>query len=233
MKKQKQEYQLRSDSLIIGNWKFTSNGFIYVEGEKDMKYEELIKEIKRKITDNKNSINDTTSYKPYEIRFILHDNNILLEKIEDILKNADKEYERGCEDAWELARKVVDFPSCGGYWDRELNNIFGVGYSYREVLRECSAKEALAKIEAYEQKKIEEAEKQKIKLGDVVVNEAWNIPFMVTELDLNDGWIRGYDGDGQPHKFIWPNNCIHKVGKASNLFRLGKALSDGKDTESV
>lgn len=128
-----------------------------------MKHEEILKEIEKQLMNNRTR--RAYSYNSLE-RDNLRENNNLLGKIKTILKSADNDYERGCEDAWELARKIVDFVSCGGYSDQELDDIFGAGMGYREILRKYSYKEALAKVEAYEQEKKEEAEKPVV--GDVV-----------------------------------------------------------------
>lgn len=72
-------------------------------------------------------------------------------------------YNKGLEDAWELARKICG--ATNGQFDnydtKELGAIFGkCGGSY--IINENTYQEALAKIEAYEK------EQAKIKVGDVV-----------------------------------------------------------------
>ena len=69
---------------------------------------------------------------------------------------SDKTYTQGLADAWELAKKIYSMETDA------IKEIFGVTGSLWSVLRELTAEEALAKIEAYEK------EKSEIKVGDVV-----------------------------------------------------------------
>lgn len=62
------------------------------------------------------------------------------------------------KEAWEIAKKILLYPSQGGYNSGELEEIFG----RTEHLWELTPQEAKAKIEAWE------AEKE-IKVGDVVI----------------------------------------------------------------
>lgn len=75
-------------------------------------------------------------------------------------------YNKGLEDAWELAKKVAldktDYTD--GYTSTELKTIFNK-ISLQGVFREYSVQEALAKLEAYEKEQAE------IKVGDVVCIE--------------------------------------------------------------
>ena len=80
---------------------------------------------------------------------------------DDVLHPADDAYNKGLEDAWELAKKIVLFGGDGGYSSQELKRIFDFG-SYEAVLKAFTPQEALAKVKAYEEKHDE------IKVGDVV-----------------------------------------------------------------
>lgn len=83
-----------------------------------------------------------------------------------LLEKQDGEYERGLNDAWELAKKISLSIINGGYDCDELDAIFG----YRttsNVYYNLTAQEALEKVKAYEKNKEEEAAKPK--LGDVVI----------------------------------------------------------------
>lgn len=64
-------------------------------------------------------------------------------------------YNKGLNDAWELARKLYD-NKCD-----ELGKIFGIWDSFYEIIRNCTPQEALAKLKSYEDSKIE--------VGDVVL----------------------------------------------------------------
>lgn len=77
----------------------------------------------------------------------------------DELKQA--EYNRGLADAWELVKKIQLQPNDGGLSNTELLEIFGVAF-IDTIFKKNTYEEALAKIEAYHEKKKE------IKVGDVV-----------------------------------------------------------------
>jgi hypothetical protein len=79
---------------------------------------------------------------------------------DDVLHTMDEFYNKGLNDAWELARKIALPTSDGGYSCEELQDIFGYR-SFNSVLKMFTPQEALAKIKAYE-------ERNKIRVGDVV-----------------------------------------------------------------
>lgn len=82
-----------------------------------------------------------------------------------LLEKQDGEYERGLNDAWELAKKVDCYPIDGGWGYDELHVIFD-SHNTSEIFKNHTYQEALAKVKAYEKNKEEEAAKPK--LGDVV-----------------------------------------------------------------
>lgn len=95
-------------------------------------------------------------------------NNIkLLQGINIQMSESDEtEYNRGLNDAWELAQRIACQWSIG-YSIEELDEIFGnerIGTA--STMRNYTYQEALAKVEAYEKKKAEE--EAKLEPGDVV-----------------------------------------------------------------
>lgn len=95
--------------------------------------------------------------------------------LRDLLVEAEKSLKEmmeapGAEDAWKLARKIEVPETRGGYSMTELEEIFGYSTPFLVIGKNTTYKEALAKVEAYEKKKKEEAEKPVI--GDVVVCRA-------------------------------------------------------------
>lgn len=70
-------------------------------------------------------------------------------------------YQKGLKDAWEAARKI-----CTNWVlpDSVLSEIFGMGKTIDDIMKENTASEVIAKIRAYEQEKDEE-----IRVGDEVV----------------------------------------------------------------
>lgn len=77
---------------------------------------------------------------------------------EECLNLADKTYEQGLKDAWELAKKIALNTHDGGIDAKELEAIFGTHDSYT-IFKENDVKDALAKLEAYQ---------EEIKVGDVI-----------------------------------------------------------------
>ena len=78
-----------------------------------------------------------------------------------VLHPTDEAYNKGLNDAWELARKIVLPMDEGGYTADELRNIFSKN-TYMAAMRDFTPQEALAKVKAYED------ERNEIKVGDVV-----------------------------------------------------------------
>ena len=98
------------------------------------------------------------------------------------------EYQRGLEDAWEAARKIVGDTNHGGIASETLLEIFGMrGYSY--IMQENTAQQAIDKIKAYEDK-----QKDRIEVGDEVRTEEGHV-FVVTGI-TDKGSIYGFDKDG-------------------------------------
>ncbi len=108
-----------------------------------------------------------------EIRVAMRDNSDTKRKINEALTHAQTaiqnmekrlqaEYERGLNDGWNAAKKVV-LPDCeGGLSVAELEEIFNT-CSMNLICLKVSGKEAVEKIKAYEEKK------NKLTKGDEVV----------------------------------------------------------------
>ena len=64
-------------------------------------------------------------------------------------------YQRGLDDAWDAARKIVLNPDEGGTSLTDYFAVFGDG-SMQSVFRNYSASEAIAKLKAYEEKRKED-----------------------------------------------------------------------------
>ena len=129
-----------------------------------------------------------------------------------------KAYNKGLEDAWELAKKIVLNPNNGGMSLDELQIVFGKSSSHN-VLRSFTSQEALAKLEAYEKEQAE------IKVGDVVEHNGDTV-FIVTKIDK---MICGYDKEGNMHSFCFPNQYIKKTGKHIELADLFKQIGGSGD----
>ena len=94
----------------------------------------------------------------------------------DVLHPTDESYNKGLNDAWELAKKIAVLEDDGGYSCEELENIFG-HVATASVLKVFTPQEALAKVKAYED------ERNEIKVGDVVKARGGWIESIVTKVD--------------------------------------------------
>lgn len=96
--------------------------------------------------------------------------------------NVDKDvraeaYNKGLEDAWEFVRKTITAVNPQEAY--KLLDFFGVA-NYRDIYKEYTPQEALAKFEAYEKEKAE------IKVGDVVETTDLIDVFNGVVLDFKD-----------------------------------------------
>lgn len=80
---------------------------------------------------------------------------------EEVLHTTDDDYNKGLNDAWELAKNIVTNSDDGGYTAKELGEMFRTILP-SEVFADFTPQEALAKAKAYEEEHI------RIRVGDVV-----------------------------------------------------------------
>ena len=71
---------------------------------------------------------------------------------DDVLHTSGDIYNKGLNDAWELAKKIILPSHMGGYTANELKNIFGKN-TYMAAMSDFTPQEAFAKVKAYEEKK--------------------------------------------------------------------------------
>jgi hypothetical protein len=93
---------------------------------------------------------------------------------DDVLHPVDELYNKGLNDAWELAKKIALPSHMGGYTANELVEIFGK-YIYKSVLYTFTPQEALAKVKEYE-------ERNEIRVGDVVRRKGTTHEAIVTRV---------------------------------------------------
>ena len=100
-----------------------------------------------------------------------------------------KAYNRGLDEAWKAARKIIRMQF------EEQNKVFGLS-GYDNVLGTYTASEVIAKIKAYEDKKKQDAE---IKVGDEIIihNKADEEIYKaaVIDIDTNEG-LWAFDENG-------------------------------------
>ncbi len=109
-----------------------------------------------------------------------------------------KAYEQGLTDAWELAKRISLLPSDGGYNCDTLREVFGTDLERR--IYKFTPQEAMAKLKAYEDSKIE--------VGDVVCHR-----------EYGNGIVTREDGDfynvvcANGDVICFEKNRVTKTGK--------------------
>lgn len=138
----------------------------------------------------------------------IRDSNNILRDIEKMLKEdtePEDSYNRGLNDAWELARKIGGLYITTGFTYQEIEEIFGKYDEIEEIFEKyTTCQEALAKVEAYEKKKAEEEAAKKPVRGDVV---------KVTAKDQTHGYTGVYLGTNMTgdHAFILEESRVCPV----------------------
>lgn len=121
-------------------------------------------------------------------------------------------YEQGLTDAWELAKKIA-IPTRtqhDAFTAQDLNNIFGVGSGYENVMSKFSASEAIAKVQAYEEQKKADAE---LKVGDEIeIRAESSIPRMVVT-QIDNQYISTVDAKGDTRCFNGNTTTFVKTGR--------------------
>lgn len=129
---------------------------------------------------------------------------------------AKMEYERGLNDAWEAARKIMLCKSKGGLGYEVVLKIFQqaniTGTEHFDILYKCSASEAVAKIKEYEEKQEEQAKEEEFKVGD--------------EVNTNTGRfiVLGIDAGGWYHLWCLNNGLTYDMICSKNLTKTGRSF---------
>ena len=131
----------------------------------------------------------------------------------------DSEYQRGLNDAWEAARKIVTWP------DRSLVNSDSFDLDPGEnIFTKYSASEAITKLKAYEEK---QKAYDEIKVGDEVVwTEDEDTVIIVTIIYTSSGieWCDGICRDGKVYQII-----TEHARKTGRHFDIDKILEEMKE----
>ena len=133
----------------------------------------------------------------------------------------DDAYQRGLDDAWEAARKIVLVPGDGGTGLQNLVAIFGTN-TMELVFINNSASEAIAKLKAYKEKQKADDE---IKVGDEVAfhhDDGRPDTVVVVTYIGKDGFIDGMDGRGTQYAHKNPT----KWTKTGRHFDISKILEE-------
>ncbi len=126
-----------------------------------------------------------------------------------------REYNRGLEDAWKLAQKLVEVYQCNLPMKKELlyNSLQGcIANNDYYTVSEC--------VKAYEEKK--KAEEETVKVGDVV--ECMDAHMIVTRINPITKTISGVSKDGE--FFDRDMTKWHKTGKHYDIESILKELEE-------
>ena len=113
---------------------------------------------------------------------------LLRNERDDVQKQVNEAYQRGLEDAWEAARKIVCDDELG--WNTLLH-IFNRG-NFDGIFGDFSPSEAIAKLKAYEEKQKADDE---IKVGDEVIYNG-TTKCLVVRPETDERYASLIDGDG-------------------------------------
>ena len=136
-----------------------------------------------------------------EITRLLAENEKLKAESGNVIWEIEQAFDRGCNAAWELARKIVLPQSQGGMNDEDYMKVFGSGVSAPYIMNNYTYTEAAAKVAEWEKAK------EEVKVGDVVSHEE---KYGVV---ISEGTIcfRGFTDDGTP--FEWYKERCTKTGR--------------------
>ena len=116
-----------------------------------------------------------------EITRLLRENEKLKAENGNVIWEIEQAFDRGCNEAWELARKIVLPQSQGGMNDEDYIEAFGGGVSASYIMNNYTYSEAAAKAAEWEKGK------EEVKVGDVLEDIAdRSVKCVATSLYPND-----------------------------------------------
>lgn len=116
-------------------------------------------------------------------------------------EESEETYEDGLNEAWELARYISCTPNEGGKSIKWVEDVFGCG-NRRDVLRNHSASEVIAKIEECE---------NRIKVGDEVIDSNGMLEKRSVVVRVSGSVITIMEGDGTVSR--WEKEDFKKTGR--------------------
>ena len=121
---------------------------------------------------------------------------------------ASEAYQRGLNDAWEAAKKIIEMPD-PPYW--------GVFSEYKsDLFGKITASEAIEKLKAYEEK---QKAGEDVKRGDVVIRVDDDTRYLVTY--VGDGRVYGTGKDGK-----WYGAYLKDVRRTGEHHDIDKILEE-------
>ena len=136
--------------------------------------------------------------------------------IEDCRSTLERYYEKGLEDAWELAKKIQYELS-----RHQLKEIFGTDNEASILSDAYTPQEALAKLEAYEKEQAE------IKVGDVLESRLNGMKCVVSSDKGCNGFILTFpDGSGSAEDLTFVKQNYKKTGKHIDISGILNQISE-------
>ena len=139
-----------------------------------------------------------------EITRLLADNKRLKAENGNVIWEIEQAFDRGCNEAWELARKIAS--TAGGLSSSELVEIFNA-FLPRDILSENTYPEAAAKVSEWKKAK------EEIKRGDIVkIREGNNNDLCVLCMSTDKKYYNAVDGYGAVY-YLLTKEMIAKTGR--------------------
>ena len=132
-----------------------------------------------------------------------------LERNHEVLKIFEEKYNKGLNDAWDLARKLELNECDGGFSNDTISKAFGC--TVYDTFRLFTPKQAIAKIEAYDENK-------EIKVGDVVFNAREDVKAVIIDSSVAKGAWQVYTEDCCVE--LWKECEFKKIGRTVDIEHL-------------
>ena len=132
-----------------------------------------------------------------------------LERNHEVLKIFEEKYNKGLNDAWDLARKLELNECDGGFSNDTISKAFGC--TVYDTFRLFTPKQAIAKIEAYDENK-------EIKVGDVVFNAREDVKAVIIDSAVAKGSWQVYTEDCCVE--LWKECEFKKIGRTVDIEHL-------------
>lgn len=161
------------------------------------------------------------------------DEQSVIKQLEEFSKGVSDDieaaYQRGLNEAWKAAGKIINPPIDGGLAVRDLTNIFGIDYDDpKKVLKDFRGESAVKRIATYEAKK--KAEEEEIKVGDEVSTKMIRRG-IVTRVNNCEGGAWCYVMESGGNSCSAPIRNLRKTGKHfPQVAELLAAMEEDGDT---
>lgn len=140
-----------------------------------------------------------------------------LDVCHDIERVAHGNYQKGLDDAWECARKIVVEKGSGGYTYEHLEEVLGTR-NIHKILCNMTPSEVIAKLKAYEQQKPDE-----IKVGDIITDGKIN--YLV--IDITDKSYIALQGTDFEPSYIGKDyiNSYHNLHDSKDMQKIAEEIN--------